>query len=330
MRALFLSVLALIVCPLASAAEDRPLELRELLGRMSDGGKRRFLWEENVSSRWLERKVSLTPESAEGDASFAMGLSLLRTAGLAAVAIEDAGPSTWRIVPEAEATKHVGKARLSVDDLPPSDEYTALLVTLKHVRVRNVLAPLQALVTDPRNVLVEEDGNTVWLADYSQSLRRAGEYLRRVDAEPAAASTWRISVAAVEADADGDGSVPEAFSKVGLPVATGRKTFRLVADGSVGVSTGSDFRGGSGTNSLRLKLGGGLNADARLQVLRDADGAPVIEAFEIVVPDKGEQTFAGSLGTRVATKEGTWTIAGTIPAKESSKLLVILVRADRS
>ena len=65
-------------------------------------------------------------------------------------------------------------------------------------------------------------------------------------------------------------------------------------------------------------------------VQRDAEGAPVLESFEVAIADKGEQTYAGSLGTRVATKLGAWTIAGTIPAKESSKLLILLVRADRS
>ncbi len=327
MRALFLS--ALLLAPIAAAAEERSLELREVLDRISENGKRKFIWEESVATRWRERKVSVTSESAEGDTSFSMGLSLLRTAGLAAVAVEDAGPSTWRIVAEADARKHVGTARLSVEDLPQWDEYTALLVVLKHVRVRNVLAPLQALLSDPRNVLVEEDGNSVWIADFSRSLRRAGEYLRKIDADPVAGATWRISVAAVEADSEGDASIPEAFRKAGLDVATGRKNFRLVADGSVGVSTGGDFRVGAGTSSLRVKLGGGLNADVKMVVQRDAAGAPVLDAFEVSVLDKGEQDFAGSLGTRLATREGTWTIAGTIPAKNSSKLLVLLVRADR-
>jgi hypothetical protein len=328
MRTIFLSALVLILSPLAAAAEDRPLDLRQLLEQMSGGGKRKFLWEEGVAARWLERKVSLTPEAAEGDASFAVGLSLLRTAGLAAVAIDDAGPATWRIVTEAEARKHVGKARTSVDDLPPSDEYAALQVTLKNARVRNVFPLVQGLVTDPRNVLAEEEGNTIWIADYSQSLRRAGDLLRRIDADPAAGVTWRLSVAAVEADADGDGNVPEAFSKAGLPEATGRRSFRLVADGSVGVSLGGDFRSGSGSNALRMKLGGGLSADVRMAVQRDSDASPVLESFEVSIPDKGEQPFAGSLGTRVATKPGAWTIAGTIPSKDSSRILVLLVRAD--
>lgn len=328
MRTLFLSVLAVCLAPLAALAEDRPAELADLLDRMAEGGKRRFIFDEQSASRFREEKVRLIPAAAESDASFATGIEILKTAKLALVAVEAGALPTWKVVWTERAREEVLRTYESLAALPATNEYCAFQVKLKYLRARDVLSLLQAILSDPRNVTVVEAGETLILSDFAQMLRGAMQVVTAADVAPTEGVAWRVTVAAIEASDGGDGSCPEAFKDAGLPAATGKKTFRLMTDGCVSVMTGGPATKSSGSARVALVLGPEGGLDVVMSVNRDTAGAPMLDTVEARGKDGA---LAGmTLSARVALKEGAWVVAGTVPVKDAPKAVVVLLRVERT
>ncbi len=327
MRTLLLSALAVCLFPIAALAEDRPAEMSELLDRMAEGGKRRFIFDEEAASRFREQKVRLIPAAAESDASFATGIEILKTAKLALVAVEAGAIPTWKVVWTERAREEALRTYESLAALPATNEYCSYQLKLKYLRARDVLSLLQSILSDPRNVTVVEAGESLILSDFAQMLRGAVGVIAAADVAPADGQAWRVTVAAIEASEGGDGACPEAFKDAGLPAATGKKTFRLMTDGCVSVMTGGPATKSSGSARVALVLGPEGGLDVLMSVNRDTAGAPMLDSVEARGRDGALAGMA--LNARVALKEGAWVVAGTVPMKDAPKSVVVVLRVEK-
>lgn len=327
MKTLVLTLLAALCLPLAAAAQERGPELADLLARMADGGKRRFIYDEQASSRFREEKARIIPAGAESDESFATGIEILKSANLALVSVETGAIPTWKVVWTEKARDESLRTFDSVAALPATNEYCALQVTLKFLRVRDVFSTVQTLLADPRDAVVLESAETLLMTGFSGVLRAVGKLLAGADVAPAEGVSWRITVAAVEASEGGDGACPEAFKAAGLPGATGKKTFRLIADGCVSVMTGGPAGKNSGSARVALVLGPEGAMDVLMGLNRDAAGAPMLDSVE--ARGKEGNVAGASLSARLALREGAWVVAGTIPTKEADRAVVVLLHAEK-
>lgn len=327
MKTLVLTLLAALCLPLAAAAQERGPELADLLARMADGGKRRFIYDEQASSRFREEKARIIPAGAESDESFATGIEILKAANLALVSVETGAIPTWKVVWTEKARDEALKSSTSVAALPSTNEYCSLQVSLKYLRARDLMSTVQMLLSDPRDVTVLETGETLIMCGFAETLRSVGKLIAAADVAPADGLSWRITVAAVEASEGGDGACPEAFKDAGLPAATGKKTFRLMTDGCVSVMTGGPAGKNSGSARVGLVLGPEGAMDVVMSLNRDTSGAPMLDSVE--ARGKEGNVAGASLSARLALKEGAWVVAGTVPTKDAARAVVVLLRVEK-
>lgn len=328
MRLTCLALLALLALP--AAAQDKTAELGDLLERMAENGKRRFLWDAVAARRFQDEHVRMTGSGAEADAPYAVGIAVLRTAGLAVVSQEGEGVPTYRVVVAGQAQGDWGKTFQAAEELPQADEFCTLVLKLQYVSVREVRGEVQGLLTDARNVATQDERKLLVLSDYASALRLAANYVKRVDVAPPAAVTWRVRVAALEGTGEGDAELPEEFREAGLEKATGRDHFRLLGDGLASISMGGTRPRGSGSGKLAVRVGGELNVDVTMTVNREGAGPPELEPLELRAPEGfGGQHQHAYLSARVATREGEWVMAGTIPGAGKDAMVVVVVKVEK-
>jgi general secretion pathway protein D len=65
--------------------------------------------------------------------------------------------------------------------MPGRDMMATLVITLKYASARDILAPAQALLSDPRNVLASETLNSIIITDYALNLKRIWGIIQMID-----------------------------------------------------------------------------------------------------------------------------------------------------
>jgi hypothetical protein len=110
----------LFASPLAAISEEHIVSFDELIAKMSEGGKRTFLYQEGTSARFAERRVHGGLAALDGPRAYEVGLEVLKTGGFAAVPI--AGGAV-RIVLAELAGKEALRVVASADDLPAVEEF---------------------------------------------------------------------------------------------------------------------------------------------------------------------------------------------------------------
>ncbi|MCE9581857.1 MAG: hypothetical protein K8T20_05000 [Planctomycetes bacterium] len=317
-------LLAALALPMAAAAEEGVVSFEELIVKMSDGGKRHFLYPDNLSQRFADRKVHAQAESLEGPSAFAAGMEILKAAGMATV-LQESG--AIRIVLVESAGKEALRVISSVAELPANDEFCSLAIVLRFGRTRDLLAPVQALISDPRNVVCTESTNSMIISDYASNLRKLAKIIERIDVGQDA-TNWRITVAVLEGK-DGVVSAPEGFDAAKLHEATGRTSFTFVGDGMATLSMGGSAsdRGGKGVALVRLWGGEKLASNIRTSIAQD--GSLMIDEFVILTDLAEGKTNSPLLQTRLGVKSGVWTVAGSLPGDGTSNAgRVVLVKAE--
>lgn len=319
-----ISMALLLAAPLAALSEENMVSFDELIVKMSEGGKRSFLYQEGTAARFAESRVHGGTAALYGAAPYEVGLEILKTSGLAAVPLPS---GAIRIVRADAASKEALRVISSVDELPAAEEFCSLAIVLRHARARDMLAPVQALISDPRNVACAESTNSMIVSDYASNLRKMAELIRRMDVGNDA-STWRISVAVVEGT-DGLESVPAGFEGARLQAATGRKAFKVLGDGITTISMGGNTsdRGTQGLANLRLWGGEKLGADCRVSL--SVEGALTLEQLRITGEAEAGKESPTLLQTRLALKDSGWSIAGSLPGNgKDNAVRVVLVKAE--
>lgn len=311
--------------PLAALSEETMVSFDDLISKMSEGGKRTFLYQESIAARFAERRIHGGGAALEGPKAYEAGLEILKTGGFAAVP-QPSG--AMRIVLVETASKEALPVISSAEELPVAEEFCSLLVILRNARARDVLAPVQAMISDPRNVLASESTNSIIVSDYSSNLRKLAGIIRRIDSGQEA-STWRISIAVLQGIDAGAASVPAGFESVKLEAATGRKAFTVLGDGMTTLLIGGSLseKGMQGAATVRLWGGEKLSVDLRASL--SATGALTLEHLKIT----GETEAGGEpptmLQTRLGLKDGAWTIAGSLIGDgDNAKIRVVLVKAE--
>lgn len=320
-----LPILLAFAAVLPCAAEDGPVSFEALVAKMSAGGKRSFQYQESVAGRFAERRVHGDTAALDGPKAYEAGLELLKTAGLAAVPLAS---GAIRIVTTEQAPKEALRVVNTAEELPASEEFCSLAVTLRHARVRDLLAPMQALISDPRNVVVAESTNSLVVSDYASNLRKLAGLIARMDAG-GEAGTWRIMVAVLEgADADAV-SAPKGFDGAKLAEATGRESFTLLGDGMATLAVGgmSPDRGPLARAAIRLWGGGPLGV--QMTVTASADGGLTFEELKVAGEAEEGKEQPVMLQTKFSVKDTGWTIAGTLPvAGKDGKCRAVLIRVE--
>jgi len=320
-----IAVALIFAAPLAARSEENMVSFDDVISKMSEGGKRSFLYQENTAARFAERRIHGGAAALDGPRPYETGLEILKTSGLAAVPLAS---GTIRIVPAESASKEALRVISSVDELPAAEEFCSLALILRHARVRDMLAPVQALISDPRNVVCTESTNSMIVSDYASNLRKLAEIVRRLDVGQDA-STWRISIAVLEGTNTGEPSVPAGFEGVKLEAATGRKTFKVLGDGMATLLMGGipSDRGPQGLTTVRLWGGGRLGVELRASL--SSEGGMTLDQLRITGEAEDGKEPPILLQTRMGLRDSAWSIAGSLPGNgKDAAVRVVLVKAE--
>lgn len=307
------------------AQEAAPSALGNLLSKMTENGKRRFVWDEQVTRQFESSRVQSTAAGAESDGTFAFGLEVLAAAGLAVVQIESAGSGTYRVARIQEARGLVQRTCDRVEALPAANEYCRLQVRLRHARAREVHSAIQGLMGDARGFTFVEEGDLLVLTDFAQTLRRVAAFLQEVDVPAAESAGWRVTVEVFETTEDGTLAVADGVPLEKIEAAAGRKGFRRLTRGMAALTTGGGARGGS------VRAGTRLDEALEVTILAARGGSAVLQVEQMEVREivEGEKAPRGHLQVRLALVPGEWAVAGTMPGGKAGATRVVVVRADR-
>lgn len=316
----------LFAAPLAALSEEKMVSFDDLIAKMSEGGKRTFLYPEDIAARFTARGVHGGGAALEGPKAYEAGLEILKTAGLAAVT-QPSG--AIRIVQTESASKEALRVISSVDELPAAEEFLSLLIILRHARARDVLAPVQAMISDPRNVLASESTNSIIVSDYASNLRKLAGIIGKIDAGQDA-STWQISVAVLEGSDADKASIPAGFEYVKLEAATGRKAFKVLGEGMTSLLLGGLPSDPKTQGLATVRFWGGEKLSLELKASLSAQGALTLEQLKILGEAEQGKDQPTMLQTRLGLKDSGWAIAGSLLVHENDKTVrVVLVKAEQ-
>lgn len=304
------ALLAVLLVP----AQDS-MTVGDVVAWTTKHAKRRFVADEG--SIQLARKLMAAEVDLDAAKAYESGLALLRTAGIAAVPLED---GAVRLVMAQAASREQLKVYNASGDLPKADEFCTLVVTLKHLETREAHMALINLFT-PQSIVPVDASRSLVISDFASNLRRAVELLKSIDL-PRAPTTWRIAVAVLSGEG-GEASVPDGFKDVDLsPV--GRSRYTVVGEASARVDVEPAARKWP---DVALRLGASRPLLVEYQAGRGADKGPILERFTVRDDKEGTQVGPRLLETRVELRDGSWSLLGTVPGEKEGTSLVILGRA---
>ncbi len=292
---------------------------------MSAESGRRIVYGEDLGVQ--NRRIRIAPDGLNSGAAYELGLDLLKTADIAAVADED-DPKRIHLVPAPIAGKKALKTHLSAETLPRVNEFCRILLTLRHVSPRDVQAVLINIISFPQNCLSMEAGGKLLISDYSSNLRNIVQFVERIDvARPAQSS--RITVALLAGTSGDAPSIPEPFQSLRLQEISGKNRYVILAEGftrlehlapEAGVrkaGAGSAIRVG-GEPPYVVELDGCLPHPAGLQIDRIALRSDA----------EADRKSSPLLQTRLVLKRGEWTVAASVPGPKEGVSMLLLLRAE--
>ncbi|NUN49578.1 MAG: type II secretion system secretin GspD [Candidatus Brocadiae bacterium] len=129
------------------------------------------------------------PQRIPEGAVYAMFETVMKQNGLALVTLNletEKGKPTLEVV-QVIKREEGAKSALEVSD--PSnwesvlnrDQMITQVIPLKYASARDILAPAQALLSDPRNVLASETLNSIIITDYATNVRRVMTIIQMID-----------------------------------------------------------------------------------------------------------------------------------------------------
>ncbi|MBI2919498.1 MAG: hypothetical protein HYY18_00270 [Planctomycetes bacterium] len=325
-RAVLLALLVLAV-PAAAVAEERAVTLSEVLGWMSDG-KKTFVYDQRAAAIWGQQGIRLSPENFEKARSYAVGVGLLKAAGLAVVPLDGATAGIVRIVPADRAPFEALRVYETAAALPEADEYCTLSLEYQHAAPTALYNIAQQVLRDNQRVVFDAEGRRIVLTGYASELRHVADVIARADVERTSTG-WRVRIAVLEARIGGAASVPEEFRGLDLEKATGRNAFALAGDAISSLDT-APGKGGS-----RVELRGIVRFQGLPELQMDFEASPeddrvTLERF-LVREESNNPQQAGRilLAARPSVTDGKWALAGSLPGGPDGGLRIVVVRADK-
>ena len=315
---------ALAAMLLLAPVQDEAMKVTDVIAWMTKETKKKFAFDEVVATAYGTKRVTLTGDGLDAARAYEIGLTMLRTAGLAALPLED---GSVRLVPDATAAREQVKVYSNAADLPKADEFCTLTIQLKNVDVRQAHAAL-INVCRPQSIVPVESARVILATDYASNLRKVVEIVKKIDVA-GAKTTYRVSVAVLDAS-NGEASVPEAFKTVDFSGVTNRNRFTIAGEAFARVElepkavipqpkqpAGDVALRFAGAHPLLVEFAGTLHGEK----------GPMLERF--TVRDDKDQSQAGPrlLETRVELREGEWIVVGSVPGEKDGTSLVVLARA---
>jgi hypothetical protein len=164
------------------------------------------------------------------------------------------------------------------------------------------------------------------VSDYSSNLRKLAVLVARLDV-PRPSPTLSLSVALLQGVIGKEPQLPEPFKQLDLAKETGRNRFTPAGEGMARITAGPVGR--TAPPPLGLRFSGSQPYFVEAAVAADDDGGLLLETFSVNAESPADKKVTRLFYTRLALKEGDWTLAGTIPATGDEPLIVVLVKASR-
>ena len=291
------------------------MTVSEIVAWTAKHAKRRLVADEN--SIQLSRKLVIGAGELDAAKAYESGLSLLRTAGIAAVPLED---GSVRLVQSQAASREQLKVYTSPADLPKADEVCTLVIVLKHLETREAQMALINLF-NPQSIVPVDASRSLIMSDFASNLRRAVDLLKTIDL-PRPPTTWRIAIAVLAGD-DGEPSVPEGFKDVDLS-SVGRRRYTVLGEASARVDVDPTARKWP---DVALRLGSARPLLVEFTAGRGGEKGPILERFTVRDDKEGTQVGPRVLETRVELRDAGWSVIGSVPGDKEGTSIVILGRA---
>lgn len=319
-----LMIAAVVALPLLTVPQDAPkppssMSGREILSWMERHTDRKFVIDEAQMGPHLSgRKVTISDGVLAVDRGYEVGLSLLRTLGLAAV---PADGKAMKIMDVMHASTQPLPIWSSVDELPKADEFGILLISLRNLTVQSING------IKAQRVLLHAESRTISVTDYASNCREVAGILAALDAR-AASTPIRIRVAALEGT-PGAFAAPEEFRDTGLAKAAGAAAFGPASEATLRLD--AEVRPGNRPPACEgmIRLGTARPLSVEFSATAGADGRVVLDRF--VVRQDADRAAAGPrlIETRLDLREDGWTLVGCAPVDKSGAVVAILVKAER-
>lgn len=324
-----LMIAAVVAVPLLAVTQDAPkppssMSGREILSWMERHSDRKFAIDEVQLGRHLaERKVVISDGVLAADRAYEVGLSLLRTLGLAAV---PAGGTAVKIVQAQQARVETLPVWTSVSDLPKADEFGVLLIPIRNLQAQSLFMALSNLAGS-QVIVPHAEARSISVVDYASNCRKVAQIVAELDAR-AASTPIRIRVAAIEGT-PGAFAAPDEFRDTGLAKAAGATAFGPASEATLRLD--AEERPGNRPPACEgmIRLGTARPLSVEFSATAGADGRVVLDRF--VVRQDADRAAAGPrlIETRLDLREDGWTLVGCAPVDKSGAVVAILVKAER-